>query len=50
MAPPAPLTARHLGRATLARHGLLELVAEAERVLGLLEPDARRSVELARSA
>ncbi|MGZ8512701.1 MAG: winged helix DNA-binding domain-containing protein [Candidatus Limnocylindria bacterium] len=26
MAPPAPLTARHLGRATLARQGLLELI------------------------
>lgn len=24
MAPPAPLTARHLGRATLARQGLLQ--------------------------
>ena len=27
MAPPAPLTARHLGRATLARQGLLEPIA-----------------------
>ena len=41
MAPPAPLTARHLGRATLARQGLLEPInapaAEAVARLGSLQ-------------
>jgi hypothetical protein len=41
MAPPAPLTARHLGRATLARQGLLEPItapaAEAVARIGSLQ-------------
>lgn len=49
MAPPAPLTARHLGRATLARQGLLEPIAApaAEAVVRLGSLQAQHPVELA---
>jgi hypothetical protein len=48
MAPPAPLTERHLGRATLARQGLLDPISGASTAVAQVGSlQAQHPVELA---